>query len=92
MLSVDDATIVNAEESWVHFTADLGFSSAGTWAVSVEEIAALTDLKLLGDPIAGNPAHCLIDFNGVESKGQVKKRAQTLAIKATARGCQFLAP
>lgn len=95
-LSVDDASLVSAEEAWGHFTEKLGFQSVGTWAVSSGEIGAAGGLELLRNPIVdsadeskSNPAHCLIDFSRLTSKGQKKKRAQELAIKASARGCQF---
>lgn len=95
-LSVDDSRVVTAEDSWNHFTQNLGFQSAGTWAVSFEEIETAGGLVLLKDPVEDlektsldNPAHCLIDFNGLASKGEKKKRAQHLAIKAAARGSQF---
>ena len=91
-LSVDDASLVTAEESWSHFTGKLGFKSAGTWAVSYEEIESAGDLTLMKDPLEDNAAHCLIDFSKVSSKGQIKKRAQLLAIKASARGCLFQVP
>ena len=95
-LSVDDASLVTAEGAWSHFTKNLGFQSVGTWAVSVGEIGAAGDLELVRNPITdptgaatNNPAHCLIDFSRVSTKGQKKKRAQELALKASARGCQF---
>ena len=95
-LSVDDASLVTAEGSWSHFTKRLGFQSVGTWAVSFGEIDAAGDLELVRNPLVdpvdalkNNPAHCLIDFSRLSSKGQKKKRAQELAIKASARGCQF---
>lgn len=95
-LSVDDGRIVTAERSWNHFTGNLGFSSAGTWAVSFEEIQAAERLVLKKDPLSApdnplldNPAHCLIDFNALPSKGERKRRAQQLAIRAAFRGCQF---
>lgn len=98
-LSVDDSRLVTAEESWNHFTKNLGFQSAGTWAVSFEEIEAPGGLVLLKAPVddvenpsLNNPAHCLIDFNELDSKGEKKRRAQQLAIKASARGCQFQPP
>ena len=98
-LSVDDAGLVTAEGSWNHFTKNLGFQSAGTWALSFQEIEAPGDLTLLRNPIedpanptTNNPAHCLIDFTKLTSKGLQKRRAQELAIKATARGCQFQPP
>lgn len=64
--------------------------------MSFEEIEAPGGLVLLKAPVDdvetpsfNNPAHCLIDFNGLDSKGEEKRRAQQLAIKASARGCQF---
>ncbi len=91
--------MVAAEGSWSHFNKKLGFHSAGTWAVSFEEIDAPGGLVFLSAPVddmsnpaLNNPAHCLIDFNGLESKGEKKRRAQQLAIKASARGCQFQPP
>ena len=98
-LSVDDSAQVTAEQSWIFFTKNLGFRSAGTWAVSAGEIQTVGDLELQRDPLVdpenatkNNPAHCLIDFSRLTSKGQRKKRAQELAIKASERGCQFQAP
>jgi len=98
-LSVDDSGLVTAQDSWSYFTGNLGFQSAGTWAVSFEEIEAPGGLVLLRDPLSApedasknNPAHCLIDFGALATKGEQKRRAQHLAIKASARGCQFQAP
>jgi len=95
-LSVDDSNLVSAEGSWNHFTKNLGLKSIGTWAVSFGEIETAGELVLVRNPIVdpkdaskNNPAHCLIDFSRVSSKGQKKKRAQELAIKASARGCRF---
>lgn len=95
-LSVDDAAQVSAEGSWNHFTKQLGFRSAGTWALSFGEIEAAGDLDLVRNPVVdavdsskNNPAHCLVDFSRMKTKGQKKKRAQELALKASARGCQF---
>lgn len=97
-LSVDNSELVTAERSWNHFTKNLGFQSVGTWAVNVSEIHTQADLDLQSAPIVdkddatkNNPAHCLIDFSSVTSKGQIKRRAQYLAIRASERGCQFLA-
>lgn len=98
-LSVDDSRVVTAEGSWQNYTGNLGFQSAGTWAVSFEEVAAASDLVLLKAPVVNpenplhdNPAHCLIDFNSLASKGEKKRRAQQLAIKASARGIQYQPP
>lgn len=98
-LSLDNAGLVTAEHSWSHFTKNLGFQSAGTWALSLEEIQAAGDLELFMSPVVdpedatrSNPAHCLLDFNRIASKGERKRRAQRLAIQASTRGCLFQAP
>ena len=95
-LSVDDASMVSAEGSWRYFAEKLGHQSAGTWAVSQSDVDSAGDLLIAASPIAGaedpamdNPAHCHIDFSNISSKGQKKRRAQHLALKATARGCLF---
>jgi hypothetical protein len=98
-LSVDDGNRVTPEIAWDHFTNKLGFKSAGTWAVSPEEVLETPKIDLSRDPVVNaedpaknNPAHCVIDFSKLSSKGERKKAAQTLALKASARGCQYLAP
>lgn len=95
-VSVDDGTMVGPEAAWRHFTERLGFSSVGTWAVSHGEVMEAGDLSVSrspvsceSDPTRNNPAHCHIDFSRVSSKGQKRKRAQTLAIRAAERGCLF---
>jgi hypothetical protein len=95
-LSVDDASKVSAEGSWRHFTETLGLRSVGTWAVSMGEVDEAGDLVVAAspkvvaeDPAKNNLAHCHVDFSRIASKGQKKKRAQHLAIKATERGCLF---
>lgn len=95
-LSVDDASKVSAEGSWRHFTEKLGLRSVGTWAVSMGEVEEAGDLLVAAsptvvaeEPVKNNPAHCHVDFSPVSSKGQKKRKAQHLAMKATARGCLF---
>jgi hypothetical protein len=95
-LSVDDASKVSAEGSWRHFTEKLGLQSVGTWAVSMDEVEEAGDLVVAAspkvvaeDPAKDNPAHCDVDFSHVSSKGQKKRKAQLLAMKATARGCLY---
>lgn len=95
-LSVDDASLVSAEGSWRHFTEKLGLQSVGTWAVSMGEVEEAADLLVAAspkivpeDPAKNNPAHCDIDFSKVSSKGQKKRKAQHLAMRATARGCLY---
>jgi hypothetical protein len=95
-LSVDDASKVSAEGSWRHFMEKLGLRSVGTWAVSMGEVEEAGDLVVAAspkvvaeDPAKNNPAHCHVDFSQVSSKGQKRRKAQHLAMKATARGCLY---
>lgn len=39
------------------------------------------------DPFRNNPAHRVIDFGEISTKGRKKRRAQKLALHATNRGC-----
>jgi hypothetical protein len=96
LLSVDDSALVSATDAWRHFTQKLGFRSVGTWAVSFAEIKEVQDLKVCSSPLVvpedtskNNPAHCHVDFSQVSSKSQKKHKAQLLALKASARGCQY---
>lgn len=98
-LSLDDSRVVSAQEAWSFFTQVLKFESAGTWAVSLGEIDAAGDLTLTRAPVENpdqpeknNPAHCLLDFSNLATKGQKKRRAQYLAIQASARGCVYKSP
>jgi hypothetical protein len=95
-LSVDDAARISAEGSWRHFTEKLFLSSVGTWAVSLGEVEDAKGLVLTAspkvvpeDPSKDNPAHCDVDFSRVSSKGEKKRKAQFLAMKATSRGCLY---
>lgn len=96
LLSVDDARLTTAQSAWNHFTVTLGFKSAGTWAVSTSDVNAAGNLTYRSAPVANvaepaksNLAHCLIDFTKLASKGERKRCAQALALRATVRGCLF---
>lgn len=93
-LSVDDERKVTPEKSYKHFTEKLKLRSAGSWAVSVEEVHEREGLVIELDPLVeqedpahNNPAHTLIDFTALDSKGKKKRCAQALAIAASSRGC-----
>lgn len=97
LLSVDDSALVSAVDAWRHFTRKLGFQSVGTWAVSVADVEGAQDLIVCASPLVvaedsskNNPAHCHVDFSQVSSKSQKKHKAQLLALKASARGCQYV--
>jgi hypothetical protein len=89
-LSVDDETKASPQDSWNHFTKTLGYQSVGTWAVTLAEVKE-AELQIVSDPLVNNPAHCAIDYSVLSTKGQKKKRAQQLAIRASQRGCLFKA-
>jgi hypothetical protein len=96
-LSVDDASLVSAEGAWKHFTEKLMLRSAGTWAISKGEVDEAQNLVLASSPTEAaegsannNCAHCHVDFSRLSSKGQRKRWAQHLAMRATARGCLYL--
>lgn len=95
-LSVDDSGLVSAVDAWRHFTRKLGFQSVGTWAVSLADVVEAQDLSVFASPKVvpedsskNNPAHCHVDFSQVISKSRKKHKAQLLALKASARGCQY---
>ena len=95
-LSVDDSSLVSPEGAWTHFTTALGLKSAGTWAISLGEINEAGNLFVESSPVENeeepqkdNPAHCHVDFSEVSSKGQKRRKAQTLAMYASERGCLF---
>ena len=98
-LSLDDASKVTAEGAWRHFTKNLELSSIGTWAVSLGEVEEAGELVVVSSPIEvpestakNNPAHCHVDFSPITSKGQKRRKAQHLAMRATARGCLYVPP
>jgi hypothetical protein len=85
-LSVDDSTKATPESSFKHFTEVLGLQSAGTWAVSAEEVAENPELSCDASPLHDNPAHCSLNFPRGGTKGEIKNIGQKLAAKASKRG------
>ncbi|MGC9258682.1 MAG: hypothetical protein ACP5I8_01200 [Phycisphaerae bacterium] len=86
-LSVYDGDKITAEESWRHYSRELGYLSIGVMSVSVKECTALS-LTPNPDPTT-HPAHALIDF-GQDGKSQASKKAEKLKQHAKARGWQYL--
>jgi hypothetical protein len=89
LLSVYCGSKTSAEGSYDHYTKTLGLSSAGSWAVTTEEVAQV-GMKSWWSPVEPpdplpNPAHGSIDFRGLDKKA-TKTRAKALAAKAHARG------
>ena len=84
-MSVDDGDLVLAEQAYRTYTEN--YSSAGVLAVSVDECQA-RKLAVYPDPLAGRPAHTVIDFSGL-SRSTVRGAAEHLRDAAQERGWQF---
>lgn len=95
-LSVARGVLTTAQAAYEHYTASLGFQSAGTWAVSVGECRGLS-LPTEGDPIPeapgqpADPAHAVIEFSGL-SKAQGEAKGAKLARFASERGRLYPPP
>ena len=89
-LSVYHGGKIQPAQSWKHYTAELGMTSAGVIAVTVAECAA-EQLPSEHDATP-YPEHCFIDFrNPSLSKSAIKKKAGNLATHARRRGWLFQA-
>lgn len=88
-LSVYDGDQTTAEASHQHYTVDLGLESVGVWAVSGAETVSV-GLLHQPDPIAGNPAHAIVNF-GEFSEKECRKLAKKLKKFAVDRGSQYRA-
>ncbi len=85
-LSVYDGDQMTASQAWEHYTTALGLRSAGVQSVSVDECQQQT-LLAEPDPDA-SPAHAVIIFNPILTKGQIETAAKALCKLAAARGWQ----
>lgn len=81
-LSVYDGDRITPEQSWVHFTESLGFSSVGVMTVTMEECKK-ENLIARPDP-APFPEHAIIDFTDF-SDNQIKQKAKRLKVHAENR-------
>ena len=87
LLSVYDADLILAEQSYQHYTENLKFSSAGVWGVLCAE-AAVLDLSSRPDPLGNFAQHAVIDFTAHSTK-TTRKLAKKLRDLAVARGCLY---
>ncbi len=89
-LSVYHGEQIQAEPSWRHYTTELGMSSVGVIAVTVQECNA-EQLPSEHDAVP-YPEHCFIDFRDPDlSKSAIKRKADNLATHARNRGWLFQA-
>ena len=84
--SVYDGDQVTAQESYCHYTVELGYRSVGVVAVTVTECED-QNLTAIPDPDMF-PAHALIDFRGY-SNNDIIKKAICLKRAAMERGWQY---
>ena len=80
-LSFYDGDMVTPEESWRHYTKELGFASAGTMGITVDECEGFAVKRKPED----FPAHVVIDFSA-NSGSEIRTTARLLATKARERG------
>lgn len=89
MLSIALGSKSTAEDAFLHHTQELARASAGTWAVTVGEVAAV-ELSSFEQPLEDSPAHGFIDFREL-SRGAIDSKAKLLLGKARERGCLYQA-
>lgn len=87
-LSVYDGDLIAPDESWRHYTTQLGLPSRGVLAVSVAECEAL-GLTVEADP-APYPAHAVIVFEGL-SRSARERKSVDLRDAAIGRGWRYRA-
>ena len=91
-LSTARGSMTSAAGAFALYTEGLGLRAAGTWAVSVGELAAEpSPLNAVADPIEDDPcpdpAHAYIDF-GVMHRKTIEAKAKVLLAAARRRGRQ----
>lgn len=90
-LSTSRSQKVSAAQAYEYHTVTLGLAAAGTYAVSVGDVAE-EDLRAVDDSATGNeatpPGHAYIDFRQVPSDKRCRKIAARLRDKAEGRSWQ----
>lgn len=87
-LSVYNADMIEPEGAYQHYTGQLGHSSMGVLAVTVQECNT-AEIPALMDP-EPFPEHAVLDFTGL-SKGATEKKAKLLRQWAESRGWLYRA-
>lgn len=86
LLSVDRSSISEPVECYTRHKENL-LESIGVFSVFKRDFSE-ESIPANSDPIQGNPAHALADFNA-HGKNQRKKKARRLAAKAVSYGVKF---
>jgi hypothetical protein len=97
LLSTSRDSVLNAEAAYRHHTGSLGLASAGSWSVSLEEVANLAaddatppiHLPAIDDGDDAHPGHVSLDFRGLATKPLRHAAAKGLRLAATSRGRSF---
>lgn len=86
-LSVDLDILSSPELSRERHERLFKLASAGVFGVTIGEFEE-QDVSCRADPVIGNDAHCVADFNKIKeiSKSQVKRVGRKLAAIASTRG------
>lgn len=87
LLSVHDGNLIDAQESFEHYTKELGMKSDGVVTVTVAEVQAV-GLTWRPDPDPF-PEHAVIDFTALSSKSQIKAKATALNARALDRNWTY---
>ena len=85
-LSVYDGDKISAEDSWRHYTGELGLRSAGVVAVTVDECRRI-GVSAYEDP-ADFPEHAAIDFDDMRG-ADVEDAVKRLKAAAQSRGWMY---
>lgn len=86
-LSVYRGSLTTPQGSFTHYTAVLGYKSAGTWGFTGGE-AGDAGLSCHAEPLPDNQAHGFVDFRRLSNK-DAKSKGKLLLAAARARGCLY---
>lgn len=87
MVSVTLGSKTSAEGAFNHHVQVLELKSAGTWAVTVGEVAE-AGLESYPQPLDDSPDHGFIDFRE-RGRGEVERSAKILLARSRDRGCLY---
>lgn len=87
LLSVYDGDLIDAGNSWTHYTGERGLASTGILSVSGAE-CDLHDLPYRPEIEGFFAEHAVIDFTRC-SRGEIERKSKALRDLAMTRGWQF---
>ncbi|MGL4942470.1 MAG: hypothetical protein ACRC46_04680 [Thermoguttaceae bacterium] len=87
-LSVSDGSKISAEDAWKQYSLGLGYDSNGVLGVTHQE-CEVCKTTVQEAPLEGQPYHMEIDFNALNSSGEIDRAAKMLCRFAVNRGWMF---